>query len=231
MRFIFLALLFMSTIVGFSQQQQQPTGITVTGEGIIKVTPDRVKIRARVEHKGQSATEVKSETDKAMKKVLAFLKKEKLSEKDYQTDYVSLNQNYDYNTKENYYQAAQSITITLNNPEDYSNIMTGLMKSGINRIDGVSFEDSKLEEHRKQARVKAIENAKTKAEDYAQTLGLKVGIAQMINESGNNSPAPRSMMLQSASFDSKMSEESSPLAVGQIEIKERVEVRFSIDLK
>lgn len=215
-----------------SAQNTQPTGITVNGEGIVKVTPDRVKIKARVENKAQSAKEAKEKTDKSVRQILDFLKKQKLAKEDYETDYINLDKKTDYNTKETHYHAEQSISITLHNIEDYSSILSGLMNSGINRIDGVTFEDSQIKKHQKEARIKAIENAKEKAEDYAKTLNLKVGAAQMITESGSNSPTPRPMLMRAASYDSaEANQQDSPLAVGQIEIIEKVEVRFAIDLE
>src|SRR5699024_10882712 len=151
-----------------SAQNTQPTGITVNGEGIVKVTPDRVKIKARVENKAQSAKEAKEKTDKSVRQILDFLKKQKLAKEDYETDYINLDKKTDYNTKETHYHAEQSISITLHNIEDYSSILSGLMNSGINRIDGVTFEDSQIKKHQKEARIKAIENPKEKAEDRSE---------------------------------------------------------------
>ena len=233
MRLILIAITFMMSVGTLSAQNAQPKGITVTGEGIVKVTPDRVKIKARVENKGKTAQEAKSKSDKSMSKVLDFLKKEKISKDDYKTDYINLDKKTDYNTKETHYNAEQSISITLHNIDDYSKIISGLMNSGINRIDGVTFEDSKVEKHQEEARVKAVENAKEKAEDYAKTLNLKVGVAQMIIESAGNMPNPGPMLMRSASYDASENTniQESPLAVGQIEIIEKVQIRFAIDLE
>lgn len=229
MRLIIIALTIMTSIGTLTAQNSQPTGITVSGEGIVKVTPDRVKIKIRVENQGQSANEVKNETDKAIQSILNYLKKEKISEKDYRTDYVNLNKTYDYNTKENLYKAEQSISLTLHNIDQYGKIMTGLMNSSVNRIDEVVFENSKIATYEKEARMKAIEDARNKAEDYVKALGLKVGVAQMINESGNSSPRP---VMRAMAFDAAGASNSSdsPIAIGQIEIRQKIEIRFAIDL-
>lgn len=231
MRLILIAFIMVASIGNLSAQNQQPSGITVSGEGIVKVTPDRVKIKVRVENQGQTANEVKSETDKSVSKILDFLKKEKISKNDFQTDYINLNKTYDYNKKETYYKAEQSINITLINIDQYSKIMTGLMNSGVNRIDGVTFENSKIAEYEKQARVKAVENAKEKAEDYAQSLNLKVGPAQMVSESGSSSPQPVMLRTMSADAMGTSNQPDSPIAIGQIEIRQKVEIRFAINLK
>lgn len=210
-----------------AQSNSPDRGIQVQGEGTIKVTPDRIKIKVRVENKGDEASAVKESTDKVVANVLKFLRKEKLSENDYKTDYLNLDKRTDYNTKETNYTATQAISITLHDIKRYNSIMSGLMDSGINRIDGITFEDSQLEKHQSEARIKAVKNARKKAEDYAKELGLKVGKALMVQESGTGSPAPRPMLMRAnASFDSAQSSDEN-LAVGQIEITERVDIRFS----
>lgn len=217
----------MITASTLSAQNHQPQGITVEGEGIVKVKPDRIKIKVRVENKGQEADPVRKKTDETVHKVIQFLKKEKISESDYKTDYVNLGKSYDYNTKETHYTATQALSITLKDIDRYNVFMNGLMESGINRIDGVSFEDSQLEKHRSEARIKAVENAKKKAEDYAGVLGLKVGRAVMVNEKGISSPSPRPMLMRAASADANMGGEET-LAVGEMEIIEQVEIRFNL---
>lgn len=229
MRF-FIVLFSMAIATTSLSAQNSTSGITVTGEGIVNVTPDRVKIKVRVEKKGDSAKEVKAEVDEAVNQVLKFLKSEEIAEEDYQTDYLNLNKQTDYNTKETHYTGQQSISITLRDLDGYSPVMRGLMDSGINRIDGVSFEDSKLEEHRREARQKAAKDARKKAEDYAEALGIKVGKAIVVRE-GTSPGAPRPMLMKAMStsgFDSESSAES-PLAVGQIEVKDVVEVNFSLE--
>src|SRR5699024_5167579 len=106
-----------------------------------------------------------------------------------------------------------------NNIDGYENIMDKLMKVGINHIDGVYFEDSKLKEHQAEARRKAAKNALQKATDYAAAIGLKVGPALMISENGGSRPSPRRLMAMNIPFSadgttSKKVEEN--LAVGQI---------------
>ena len=46
----------------------------------------------------------------------------------------------------------------------YDKLMSGLVSSGINSINGVSFSSSKMEEYEAEARKKAVLDAKQKAE-------------------------------------------------------------------
>lgn len=231
MRTVLFALTFLVITTGQLPAQNlsvEQTGVTVRGMGIVKVTPDRVKIRVRVENEGQSAKEVKAVTDEAVNDVLHFLKEQELTKNDYQTDYINLNKKTNYKTNRTYYSAEQAISIMLKDINRYEELMSGLMESGINRIDGVSFQSSKLEKHQIEARKKAVLNAKEKAENYANTLNLKVGRAEMIGEMGSSSPQP--MMQMSAADASYNSSENQTLAPGQMEIKAQVVVRFALEL-
>lgn len=228
MRFFILMISMMTLSPTLSAQTNAPQ-VTVMGEGIVKVTPDRVNIKVRVEKRGEAAKEVKAGVDEAVHKVLDFLSATGLAKEDYQTDYLNLNKQTDYNTKETYYTAQQSIAIKLKDLSKYGAVMKGLMDSGINRIDGVTFEDSEVEKHRSQAREAATKDAMQKAKDYASSLGVKVGKPLFIREPSASS-APRPFLMKAASAEvAAEAYEDSPLAVGQIEIKETVEVSFALE--
>ena len=67
-----VALLF--TVVAFAQDNKaQVPQISVTGEGKVKVTPDRAIINVGVLNTGKDAKEVKSLNDETVDKVIKFL--------------------------------------------------------------------------------------------------------------------------------------------------------------
>lgn len=201
--------------------------VDVTGEGIVKVVPDEVTIKLRVENTGRNAKELKQQNDRVVNDVLAFLKRSGIDDKYVSTDYIRLSKNYEYNTKTYNYSANQSITVKLTNLKKYEEIMNGVMETGINRIDGISFSSSQSESLQSQARKKAIENAKMKATEYASVLNQQVGKAIRISEFQNTiSPQPkfaRSMMM-----DAESSGGQQTLAPGEMEIQVRVNVSFQL---
>ena len=202
--------------------------INVTGEGIIKVVPDGVSIRVRVDTQGKNALEVKSENDQSIDTVLKFLKAEDISRKNVQTTRINLNKTYDYNTKKYSYTADQTLTILLADLGKYEHIMTGLLNSGINRIDNVEFVSSKMEEYMVQARINAIQDAKKKAIVYAETLKQTVGKAVAISEQGSlppQVPLQKSRMMAAQMDSSGGTETISP---GQLIVKIKVAVSFDL---
>lgn len=207
--------------------QNQPQGVHVTGEGVINVVPDQVLIDVRVEHEGDAAVEVKNKTDQDVDKVFKFLKKEGIAEKYVQTERISLNKNYQYNTKTYRYVASQSISIKLVDISKYENVIAGLLNAGINRIGNVNFTSSKLDELTKQARVKAIKDAKEKAKVFADALGQDLGKAIYISESNNHYPGPmyKTMAMESSA---RGGNDKQTIAVGEMQIKVDVQVNFAL---
>ncbi|MCX2680154.1 SIMPL domain-containing protein [Galbibacter sp. EGI 63066] len=224
-------ILVLTAIIGMSslQAQEKPTpAISVIGEGVVKVVPDQVLIKVRVESEGTSAKEVKSKNDIAIDKVIKYARSMKIDEKDIRTEYVNLNKNYNYQTKEYKYVANQSMSILLRDLDKYAEFTEGLLNAGINRIDGVTFKSDDLEKYKTQARKEAVENAKEKAEEYASVLGQSIGKAIVISE-GSVASNPRPMYEMSMAKTAVASDDSAEtIAVGEMAIEAKINITFEL---
>ncbi len=172
-----LLILAITTTTMMAQNTLPPHTIDVTGEGIVRVVPDEVTIKIRVENTGENTKTLKEQNDATISDVLKFLKKMNIDDKDVKTEYMNLSKNYDYNSKTYTFAANQSLSVKLRDLKKYEPVMKGLIDSGINRIDGVSFSSSNKAALESQARKKAVENAKMKAEEYTSVLNQTVGKA------------------------------------------------------
>lgn len=217
------AVLFFVFVTGVAQENVTSL-VTVTGKGTVKVVPDEVVIRARIEHTGKSASEVKAQNDKVVNDIIKYLKSQKIPSKNFQTEYMRLSKDYNYNSKETFFSANQAISIKLEDLSKYEKLMSGLLGSGLNRIDGIQFQSSKREELESEARKNAVLNAQEKAKEYASAIGQEIGKAQSINElQGGNFPQP---MYKAMQFDSGESEQAETIAPGEMEITVKVNVGF-----
>jgi uncharacterized protein YggE len=226
---LILAVAF-STMMQAQDNKAQVPQISVSGEGKIKVVPDRATISVGVLNTGKDAKEVKNLNDETVDKVIKFLKKSGLAATDYKTDNVSLYKNYDYEKKKYNFQASQNISITLKDLSKYDEIMMGLNDVGVNSIQGVEFKSSKMEEYERDARKKAMLNAKQKAEDYVSVLGQKIGKALLISDNSQvNYPQPRYKGVMMAMAESADGSARETLAIGEIEINATVNVSFILD--
>lgn len=227
------ALILLTLFATVAEAQEQKTTlipqISVTGEGKIKVTPDQAVVTVGVQNSGKEAAEVKRLNDETIDKVIKFLKKSGIPTTDFKTNNVSLYKNYDYEKKKYNYEANQTLAITLKDLTKYDAIMMGLNETGINSIQGVEFKSSKMEDYEKEARKKAMLNAKQKALDYVSVLGQKVGKALMISDnSAVVYPQPMYKTMNMAlTNDSGMERET--LAVGEIVIDANVTVSFILE--
>ncbi len=210
-----------------AQQVNQVPMVMVTGEGIVKVVPDQVTIKSRIEHEGDDAAEVKRKNDVVVDKVIKYLKSEGIPEKNIQTDYISLNKNYNYNEKTYSYAANQSISIKLEDLKKYEKIMSGLLDAGLNRIDGIQFKSSEIEKHKSEARKIAVLDAQRKAKEYTAPLNQSIGKAISISENEVNyfPPMYRGMEMMKASSDAG---EQQTLAPGEMEVSAKVTVGFEL---
>ena len=224
---LILSVLFIS--MSYGQEVKQIPQINVNGEGKVKVIPDQATIAVTVETKGNNAKDVKKENDEKIEAVLKFIKKMNLAPADYKTQRVSLNPQYDYEKKKHSYNATQTIEILLRDLSKYDELMEGLVNEGINRIDAVTFQSSKLEQYQSEARKLAMKEAKMKAEDYVSVLGQKVGRAMTISD---NSQTYYPQPMYAAMKTMEMADVSAPretIAVGEINITANVTVSFILE--
>lgn len=226
--------LILATLFGLATQAQdqkpQVPQISVTGEGKVKVTPDQAVIMVGFQNSGKDAKEVKSLNDEVVDRVIKFLKKMGIPATDYKTNNVSLYKSYDYEKKKNVFQANQSLSITLKDLSKYDELMMGLNDAGVNSINGVEFKSSKMEDYEKEARKKAILDAKQKANDYVSVLGQKVGKALLITDNSQNYvPQPMYKGGMMAMANAVGDQQRETLAVGEIEINTNVSVTFALE--
>jgi uncharacterized protein YggE len=221
-----LTLLLILTVTFVSAQERLQSIVSVTGEGTVKIIPDQVTIRMSVENSGDDPVALKTVNDRAVNDVLNFIKQNGIESKDVQTQHVTLNKRYDYNTKTYSYQATQTITVLLKDLKKYDGLISGLMTKGINRIDGISFGTSKLETLKSEARKLAVSNAKEKAVEYAGVLNQTVGTAIQINEQGSYSPPMPLYRAEAMAFSADGVGET--LAVGEMEVKATIQIVFEL---
>jgi len=225
--FLFVICLF--TVLTYSQEVKPIPQINVSGEGKVKVVPDQVTILATVETKGTNAKEVKKQNDQQMEAVLKLVKSMNLAPADFKTKRVSLNPQYDYEKKKHTYNATQTIEILLKDLLKYDELMEGLVDQGINRIDNVTFQSSKLAQYQSDARKLAMKDAKMKAEDYVSVLGQKVGAAFTITDNSQTYYPQPVYAMKSMSVESDNAAPKQTMAVGEIEIIANVSVSFKLE--
>jgi uncharacterized protein YggE len=164
--------------------------INVTGTATVKVVPDEVTLTIGVTNTNLALELAKKEVDAGIKKVMVVVKEMGIEAKDVQTDRLSMYPNYQYHNGAESdkpptfvgYCVSNHVCIVLRDISKCEDLITALFAAGINTIDDVTFQTSKLREHRDQARLLAVRAAKEKAALIAGEFGMKVGKPITIKE-------------------------------------------------
>jgi uncharacterized protein YggE len=181
-----------SSTTGLSGQN---TGIWVTGEGKVNVVPDVAVLSLGVEAQADTVEKAQSDATGAMNAVKSELDTHGVDAKDIKTQYYSIYpvRNYvpDKGSEELAgYRVANMLTVKVRKVEDTGAIIDDVARAGGNfiRIDSISFTVDDPTTYQKQAREKALDNAKDKAKQIASKAGLKLGDPTYINETSSYYP-------------------------------------------
>ena len=242
----FLIVIALSSIWAQQTQFDDVPKITVNGEAVVKVQPDKIIITFGIETWDKDIILAKQENNDIMKKAIVVIKEAGIREKDIQTDYLSIEPRYGDNyEKRNFigYFVRNTLVITTAEPDKVENLVTGVLQSGVNYIHSINFQTTEFKKYREQARELALNAAKEKAEKMAGTLGQIIGDPIQINEGygGNNwwyysswngwgYGSRSNYMSQNVmqNIDSGSNEISETIALGKISIKANVNVTFEL---
>ena len=172
------------------------TRLDINATGEVTRVPDLATVSAGVISRGATATAALQEAADRMQRVLAALKRAGVEDRDIQTSNVNLNPEYRY--LENQapqlvgYTASNSVSVRFRDIRKSGRILDALVAEGANQINGPSLSVEHPEPALDEARLKAIANARARADLYARALGMRVVRIVSINESGGYyiPPAP-----------------------------------------
>lgn len=211
------------------QNTAQQTGIAVSGQGRITVTPDLAQITLGVEVSDPSAVKAQQTAASQMDAVVAKLKELGVADKDIQTSRYDLSPEYDYSTKTPVlkgYRATNLVVVKIRDVSKVGPVLDAITSSGATRIQGISFSVSDPTAATTQGRDAAMKDARAKADQLAAGAGVSVGTPIYIEEVSSTPPpavdiAPRAAPAAGAA-------PSTPISVGTQEVQVMVRVVFSI---
>ncbi len=175
---------------GSSYTTNQQEGIWVNGHGEVNAAPDIAILQLGISAQRASVAEAQAEAATSMDKVMSALKKEGVADKDIQTQYFSIQQvtRWDENEQEDIvigYRVSNMVVTKIREIAKTGSIIDYVAVAGgdFTRIDGISFSIDDPSEYRIEARDKAMVDAKNKAEQLANSSGVRLGKPTYISES------------------------------------------------
>jgi uncharacterized protein YggE len=158
--------------------------VTVSGEGSVTVKPDTASINLGVQATASTATAALDQANTAAAKLIQALKSAAVADDDIVTNGVSVYPMYNGSNRVTSYQASNTVTVTVRSIDHTGPVIdAAAAAAGDNiTIGGVSFSVADPEAVIGAARAKAIVNAKTRAGQFAEAAGAKVGEVLQISE-------------------------------------------------
>jgi len=204
--------------------------ISVSGHGEVEATPDIATFTFSVV--SDKAT-VKAAQDGATAKqnaVDAYLKDAGIADKDIQTSGYSVYPQYDYNNGTQTlraYEVRQSTTVKVRDVSKAGDVLAGVVGKGVTEVNGptLTFDDPSAPQ--KDARAKAIADAKAKAEVLAQQLGVSIVRVTSFSESGGGMPGPIPYAAKAA-YGMGGGDSSANISAGQNKVTDDVSITYEI---
>ncbi len=176
-------------------QEAQPITRTlnVNGLGSTNLTPDIAYIYIGVHSEGPTASEVVSANKAQTNAVLDALKKAGVEEKDLRTTNFSIWPTQQYSPEGvatgSTYMVDNTVYVTVRDLDGLGDLLDDTIAAGANSINSIQFDVADKTDAVKEARTKAVENAKVQAQELADAAGITLGEIQNISFY-DNSPYP-----------------------------------------
>jgi len=203
------------------------TRLDVAATGEVTRVPDIVRISAGVVTLAPSATEAIRQNAERMARLRSALRSAGIADRDIQTSSISLNP--DYRHSENQppqltgYRAGNEVEIRFRDIANSGRILDALVAEGANQINGPMLGLERPEAALDEARIRALANARARAELYARALGMRVKKILFVSETGNV-PPPMPMQRMLAASDS-----ATEIAPGEQTLSVSLTVGFELE--
>lgn len=171
----------------FAEEKPSMRTVTVTASGHATAVPDMANVSSGVVSEAKTAREALTRNSAAMAKLIAGLKTAGIAAEDIQTTSFNVNPVYT-NPPEGRaaeisgYQVHNQVSVRARNLDKLGEVLDSLVTLGSNQMNGMSFEVSKAETLKDEARKEAIANARRRAELFAAAAGASVGEVVSISE-------------------------------------------------
>jgi len=212
---------------------QQQTGIWVTGQGEAMAVPDIAMLSLGIEARGNTVAEAQSQASEAMDKVMEALKNSGIAERDIQTQRFSIYPITKWLRDEEEekivgYRVTNVVSAKIREVDKTGDIIDAAAEAGgdYTRIQGINFTVDDPAPYYEEARSKAMDDAKKKAEQLADLANVKAGRPTYISEGAVYWPPPIKGVYEGGGAPIPAPE--TPISPGELKITANVQVAYAI---
>jgi uncharacterized protein YggE len=203
--------------------------IVTTGEGVVKMAPDRVWVTIAAESRAKNPREAQRANADAMKAVLDKLKALGLPADAIRTSGYDLQPQFDYvsgrqSLRE--YVARNTVEVRVDDVSRAGEVLDAAVGSGATSVSGVRFDLKDRSGAEREALKKAVADARGRADAAASGAGMRVDRVIRIEEQRVMMPEPRPMMMARQSMVADTA--GPPISPGELEIRSTVTMTSGI---
>jgi uncharacterized protein YggE len=159
--------------------------VVTSGEGKVTAKPDLARVTISAQYRNANSATAKQSVDRSIDAFLKVAPGFGLTPDDITASDVSVSEDVDYDSRDrrvsNGFVANREIKLKLRDLERLGALLDAALAAGLTEIDNVSFESSRKDQLRLEARSKAIADAREKASGLATAFGGSLGPVYSIN--------------------------------------------------
>ena len=208
-------------------QSAEPPQVIVTGEGLVKATPDQAWINIGAENRSRISKDAQQRNAEAMTAVQQKIAAFGIPKDAIKTTAIDLQMEFDYaNGKQTPrgYVARNTIEVRVDDLTKVGDVLDAVVNSGATMIHGLRFDVKERSQLEAAALQSAVKNAMAKANAVASGAGRVIDRVTKIEET--SSVEPRPMMREYAM--SARADAQTPVAPGELEIRAHVRLTAAI---
>ncbi|HWI20858.1 MAG TPA: SIMPL domain-containing protein [Vicinamibacterales bacterium] len=222
-----LSLLLLPPVVR-AQSAPEPPQIVVSGEGLVKGTPDQAWVSIGAESRSKTSKDAQQRNAQAMTAVQTRLAAFGIAKAAVKTTAIDLQLEFDYADGKQTprgYLARNTVEVRVDDLARLGDVLDAVVASGATMIHGLRFDVKGREQLVTEALQLAVRNAMSKAQALATGSSRTIDRVLKIEEVSAGEPIP--IMRQYAM--AAKADASTPVAPGELEI--RAQVRLSAAIK
>lgn len=218
--------------------------IYVSGEGEVFAVPDTATFSVTIQEEAKDVAAAQKVATQKSNDVIAYLREQGIEDKDIKTADYSVYPQYDYaraTCADGYcppgkqtlrgFQVTQTLAVKVRETDKAGNILSGVGTLGASSVSGLSFTIDDQKALEAEARGKAIDDARKKAEELAKQLGVElVRVVGFSEDGGGRYYAAKAVMAMDSAMGGAMNEmaPAPELPVGENKIMSNVNVTYEI---
>ena len=242
---IYLAVLSVKEIksIGYvGTNPSQAHTISVDGTGDSVAIPNIATLSFTVTETAKTVAVAQDQATKKVNATIAGLKSAGIAENDIKTTSYNINPHYEYQTSVctantactpsktivTGYDVSQSTDIKVHDLTKIGDLLTLIGSNGVQNVSGPSFSVENPDSVQAIARAKAIENAKSKADVLAKSLGVRIVRVISFSES-NNTPYPVRFDMAVGMATASAPKAAPEISTGEQKITSNVSITYEIE--